>query len=178
MRMWHERAILEENRIRAAVAMVFTRAEGLAQKVLLTLRRPDLATHAGQVSFPGGMMEEKDGGDSEVTARRELQEEVGVAGGLSRIQVFPPFPTVTGNFLIDPYLFECSEELPLQVDPSEVVRAEYVSLLELQQTFTLEERKIFGNPVQLPVFYWHNEKVWGVTAMLLASAVPMLMKKE
>ncbi len=176
---WHDRAIADKTRIRAAVAIVFVGRGIASQKVLLTLRRNDLATHAGQVAFPGGMMEPSDRGDPVKTALRELQEEVGFPGEqLEKIQSLPPFPTVTGNFIIDPFIFQSEEEATLCLDPREVARAEFVALHELRKTLQYEERKFFGNTVKLPVFYWHQEKVWGVTAMLLASVVPELLEKE
>ena len=37
-----------------------------------------MRAHAGQVSFPGGAVEEQDGGDLFQTARRETEEEIGL----------------------------------------------------------------------------------------------------
>lgn len=179
MQKWHQDAVSDPRRIRAAVAIVLTEGSADSRRVLLTLRRNDLATHAGQVAFPGGMMEDADGGDAAVTALRELQEEVGLRPeGLKPVAVLPPFPTVTGNFIIDPYVFELKSEGLLIPDAREVVRAEFVPLAELRKTLQYEERKFFGNTVRLPVFFWDQEKVWGVTALLLASVVPEIIDKE
>ena len=54
---------------------ILERRSGLA--VLLTRRSSDLKHHAGQVSFPGGSMEDGDR-DIRHTALRETHEEVGI----------------------------------------------------------------------------------------------------
>ena len=68
--------------------------------VLLTLRSADLKAHAGQVSFPGGRLEE---GETPIAAAlREAEEEIGLHTGLPEIVgELPPLLTGTG-FIITP----------------------------------------------------------------------------
>lgn len=46
--------------------------------VLLTQRSRKLRKHAGEVCFPGGKLDEADGGDVVVAALREAEEEIGL----------------------------------------------------------------------------------------------------
>ena len=45
--------------------------------VLLTLRTPDLTSHAGQIAFPGGKIDASDASPL-AAALREAQEEIGL----------------------------------------------------------------------------------------------------
>src|SRR5271166_4830120 len=59
----------------AVLVPLIDRAEGMS--VLLTQRTPHLSAHAGQISFPGGRIEESDA-DPTQAALRETEEEVGL----------------------------------------------------------------------------------------------------
>ena len=59
----------------AVLVPLIDRAEGMS--VLLTQRTPHLSAHAGQISFPGGRIEESDA-DATAAALRETEEEVGL----------------------------------------------------------------------------------------------------
>src|SRR3546814_18566523 len=60
--------------------------------VLLTRRSDSLPVHSGQISFPGGRVEEDDVDDVE-TALRETEEEVGLPRG--RVEVIGRLDTYT-----------------------------------------------------------------------------------
>ena len=51
--------------------------------LILTQRREDMRTHAGQVAFPGGRVDE--GEDAVAAALREAQEELGLNPALVRL---------------------------------------------------------------------------------------------
>ena len=69
--------------------------------LLLTQRSAELKLHAGQVSFPGGRMEDHDA-DIAQTALRETEEEVGIAQHkVDVIGFLEPMPTITG-FAVTP----------------------------------------------------------------------------
>ncbi len=62
---------------RAAVILPLCRDSGIPS-VLFTKRANKLNHHSGQVSFPGGMIEE--GENPERAATREMWEEIGIRG--------------------------------------------------------------------------------------------------
>src|SRR3954447_5787335 len=68
------------NSRRAAVLVPILIEDGEA-RVGYTVRRGDLADHAGQISFPGGSAESGDGSLME-TALREAEEEIDLRPGL------------------------------------------------------------------------------------------------
>jgi ADP-ribose pyrophosphatase YjhB (NUDIX family) len=64
----------DQDRIAASVMMLIV--DSLQPKILLTLRSPHLPTHAGQVSFPGGVL---DNNENHIDAAiREALEECGI----------------------------------------------------------------------------------------------------
>lgn len=79
----------------------------LGEVLLFTRRSPHLPTHAGQVSFPGGVVEP---GESPVEAAlREAEEEVGL-GGLEALGFLSPTLSPQG-FLVQPVVVH-REDLP------------------------------------------------------------------
>src|SRR5206468_9781349 len=66
----------------AVLVPLIDRAEGIS--VLLTQRTTHLSAHAGQISFPGGRIEEADP-DAVAAALREAEEELGLSRGRVRL---------------------------------------------------------------------------------------------
>jgi 8-oxo-dGTP pyrophosphatase MutT (NUDIX family) len=90
--------------------------------VLLTRRSDALPSHAGQVSFPGGRVQDEDGGFAE-TALRETEEEVGLPRSFVSIAgFFEPYETGTG-YAIQPVVGFVRPGFELRPDPGEVAEA-------------------------------------------------------
>ena len=159
---------LPEPRQAAAVCILFKGKIFEEAEILLTERSTELSTHAGQVAFPGGVLDPVDAGDAAHAALRESQEEVGVK--VENIQVIgslPPFPTILGNFEVAPILaFWVDPELPELKLSSEVTAAEWVSVKDLFQSRKTEVRMVQDVEVESPFFWWGNRKMWGVSAWI------------
>jgi 8-oxo-dGTP pyrophosphatase MutT (NUDIX family) len=153
---------------KAAVLTLFWGERFLDSKILLTLRAPNLATHANQVAFPGGSAEVADENSFIETALRECGEETGIFK--SEVEVageLPRFPTVTGNFEVAPVMGRLLVSNPtFTIDPNEVVRAEWVPVATLRESRFLEKRIVRGVERELPVFMWGEEKMWGLSALI------------
>ena len=115
---------------RGAVLMLF--GEGPAgPDVLLTERAHHMRSHPGQVSFPGGAI---DDGESPVEAAlREGEEETGLAP--AGVEVFAELPELwlpPSNFAVTPVLAWWREPSPVDVvDPNEVHAIYRVPVAEL-----------------------------------------------
>jgi 8-oxo-dGTP pyrophosphatase MutT (NUDIX family) len=136
--------------------------------VLLTQRSAELKHHAGQVSFPGGRMEEHDS-DVRVTALRETHEEVGIEPHhVCVIGYLGPMPTITG-YAVTPVVGLVSESAQLLIDRTEV---EYV--FEVPLEFLLDEsndrlvdREFQGRTISMVEFHHEGQRIWGATAQML-----------
>jgi 8-oxo-dGTP pyrophosphatase MutT (NUDIX family) len=162
-----------DERIPAAVCVLFQGPSVLESRVLLTLRSNQVATHAGQVAFPGGSLDPADDSDFVRAALRECHEEVGIRPEwICPHGAWSEFPTLGGHFTVRPVLASLSQpvhELSLQAD--EVVAAEWVSVRSLLQSQEFEERSIFGHVVKAPVFWWGSHRMWGLSAWIFHSIV-------
>ena len=85
--------------------------------MLLTQRTQHLSAHAGQISFPGGRIEESDA-DATEAALRETEEEVGLLR--EHVTVIGRLDTyVTGTgFEITPIVGIVKAPFPLAIDPT------------------------------------------------------------
>jgi 8-oxo-dGTP pyrophosphatase MutT (NUDIX family) len=145
--------------------------------VLLTKRSAELKHHAGQVSFPGGRMEDHDE-DVEAAALRETFEEVGIASHhVSVIGYLGTMPTITG-YAVSPVVGMVSASAELKIDKTEVEYAFEVPLAfllnsdnDIRSEWAVEDRK-----VPMVEFHWDGERIWGATAFMILSLRKKLLK--
>lgn len=152
------------------------RPEGLS--VLLTQRASHLKHHAGQVSFPGGRMEDHDD-DVRVAALRETQEEVGIEPHLIEvIGYLRSMPTITG-FAVTPVVGLVSGAAELVVDRTEVEYAFEVPLAHLMDKANdrVADREYEGKTFSLVEFHYEGERIWGATAYMLLAFRKYLRNK-
>lgn len=152
---------------------VMNRNESLS--VLLTRRSAELKHHAGQVSFPGGRMEQTDG-DIAITALRETHEEVGIPPHAVRvIGYLRPTPTTTG-YAVTPTVGLIDGQVPLNIDASEVETAFEVPLDYLldRRNYTRAEREFQGQRFPVVEVNYGGERIWGATAFMLSRFIEII----
>lgn len=87
--------------------------------IILTKRSMTVATHKGQISFPGGMREKADK-DAIENALRETEEEIGLSPErVTVIGLFDDFVTISG-FVVTPVVGFVEADALLRADPAEV----------------------------------------------------------
>ena len=161
---------------RRAAVLVPVVLEPKGAHVVYTLRTGDLEDHAGQVSFPGGSPEPRDG-SLLATALREAEEEIDlrsdaveIVGELEDMYI-PP-----SRFLVRPFVGLLSEEAELALAPEEVEAIFSVSLEELMSPGAFEkvvwERE--GRPHEVPIFAVGGHEIWGATAAMTAGLLARL----
>jgi 8-oxo-dGTP pyrophosphatase MutT (NUDIX family) len=137
--------------------------------VLLTRRSPDLRSHAGQVSFPGGRMEPGD--ESPLAcALREAREEIGLLPAcVEPLGYLDSYRTGTG-FQIVPVVGLVRPGLTLALDPVEVADAFEVPLRFLMDPANHRRDSREWRGGRRRFFYamsYEGRYIWGATAGML-----------
>jgi 8-oxo-dGTP pyrophosphatase MutT (NUDIX family) len=157
----------------AVLVPLIDRAEGMT--VLLTQRTAHLSAHAGQISFPGGRVEEQDA-DAIATALRETEEEVGLSRDL--VEVIGRLDTyVTGTgFEITPIVGIVEPVYTLTIDPFEVAEAFEVPLSYIldRNNHNRTERESAGRTRVFFVLPYQGRNIWGATAGMLVNLADVL----
>ena len=146
--------------------------------ILLIKRTEDRGPHSGQVSLPGGMLEESDRDGAE-TAIREISEETGING--EHIRILGKLSNLiipVSNIEVSPYIGLVEYRPEFKPNPAEVdylIEIDLKSLLDAENIKT-DKMIIAGNMVNVPYFHLNAEKVWGATAMILAEFIDLVEK--
>ncbi|MDA8230765.1 MAG: CoA pyrophosphatase [Magnetospirillum sp.] len=158
----------------AVLVPLVERPEGVT--VLLTQRTAHLAHHPGQISFPGGRLEDRDQGDSVACALRETEEEVGLSPGeVTVLGRLGDYATGTG-FIVTPIVGATSAPLALTLDPFEVADVFEVPLDFVLDTanHSLHRREVDGRSRPYWAIAWGERLIWGATAGILVNLSEVL----
>jgi 8-oxo-dGTP pyrophosphatase MutT (NUDIX family) len=158
--------------VREAAVLVLLYSRDGAWHVVLTQRHADLATHAGQVSLPGGLVEA--GESVRSAAQRELQEELGVpARLLTPLGELSPVYLFATHFHITPCVAWANATPLFTPNPSEVAALLEVPLTDLfdSRLISRHRRRVRGVSVEAPHYFIAGLEVWGATAMILSEFV-------
>jgi 8-oxo-dGTP pyrophosphatase MutT (NUDIX family) len=162
--MWI-RAGVEATKPAAVLVPIIDRRE---PTVLLTLRTAELASHAGQVAFPGGKIDAAD--ESPVAAAlREAREETGLAATLVEPIGYLDLYLTFSGFRILPTVARVKPEFTLALNPREVTETFEVPL-EFLMTPTNHQRKTRDWNGLARDYYaipYENRYIWGITAGIL-----------
>lgn len=153
---------------KAAILIPFVCVDG-CWSLLFTRRADTLSNHRGQVSFPGGGMDEGDETPVE-TALREANEEIGLKKtGIHIIGHMPDFVT-NSNYLVTPIVSWVEWPVPLEISSHEVSRVFTIPVDWLTNANNWEER-LYSHPNGLygtVIFYnlFDGELLWGISAKI------------
>jgi 8-oxo-dGTP pyrophosphatase MutT (NUDIX family) len=150
----------------AAVLVPIVRRPALT--VLLTQRSPDLRSHAGQISFPGGRVEPEDTGPLEC-ALREAWEEIGLSPELVEpLGYLDSYRTGTG-FQVVPVVALVEPGFTLTLDAREVSAAFEVPLQFLMDSANHQQiSREWRGRMRLSYAMPYGERyIWGATAGML-----------
>ena len=161
----------------AALLLVYPHDDTL--HVALTVRGSGLRNHTGQVSLPGGRVDQ--GETFEVAALREATEEIGVdPNAVEVLGRLTPLHIPVSGFLLHPIVGYTSMRPAFQRAEWEVARIIEAPVNRLSDPTAVKReiraRVVKGQSidVDVPYFAIDGEKVWGATAMVLAEFCAIL----
>ncbi|HEY1829396.1 MAG TPA: CoA pyrophosphatase [Acidimicrobiales bacterium] len=170
--------------LNSAVLALLFEEDGEA-RLILTLRSSSLRSHRGQVSFPGGRIEE--GEQPLGTALREANEEVSLhPADVTPIGWLHPVHTLASSSLILPVVATVPERPHLVASPAEVARIFDVALSDLadpgifhEERWSIPGRVIAGSPdASFPVWFFEvaGEIIWGATARMIHELLSLILQ--
>lgn len=172
-RLWVPGVVPDDARKAAGLALLFPRGNDTA--LLLTVRGSHLASHRGQVAFPGGAVEA--GESIEQAALREAEEEIGLdPAGIAIRLVLTPLHIPVSGFVLHPVVATSSGAPDVHPAAAEVDRIVEIPLsrLAVGGALAVESREHDGVAVQVPYFDLAGAKLWGATAMVVAELLAVL----
>ena len=164
---------IPEHTRRAAVAVLLWGDAGGAREVVVVQRGATAPQHGGELAFPGGMAEKEDR-DLTATARRELDEELGVRDGLWELGCFPD-GVAKGRTRFTPVFLRWEVPEPrftLSSELQAVLRLPLAPLLTAP--WTTQRLELKGAIVAVPRLELELAPLWGATAMVLKAWLDVL----
>jgi len=165
--------------VRPAAVLLPLLAHDAEVRVLLTRRTAHLHDHAGQISFPGGRVDDNDR-DPVHTALREAEEETGLpSDSVDVLGALPEYVTATG-YAVTPVVGLVERPFAPKLDSFEVEEAFEVPLAFLMDPANHERRRVVfqGVPRTFYAMPWTQAQrryfIWGATAAMLRNFYHLL----
>lgn len=141
-------------------------------------RTQDGRVHGGQISFPGGRVEDSDPNYT-FTALRETHEELGVLpsdvkvlGNMSQIYIVP------SNYKVFPrvaFIGHRPEFIASEAEVAEIIEVELAVLLEPSTRKLVKKKLHTGHVLETPAYHVDEETIiWGGTSMMLAEFLSIM----
>lgn len=158
----------------AAVLVPLVAYEG-GERVILTKRTAHLSNHAGQVSFPGGRVDDEDP-DVIATALRETEEEIGLdRAHISVLGALDAYVTGTG-FAVVPVVGLVKPGFALRLAQHEVAEVFEVPFDFLMDSRNHQRHRGIFNGVERQwwAMPYQDYYIWGATAGMLRNLHDLL----
>lgn len=151
---------------RACVLIPVIRSAG-GWSILFTRRSEHLASHSGQIAFPGGAVEA--GETLEQAAMREAEEEVGIPP--RHVELIGRLDDVIthSGFLVAPFAGVIHEPIDYVMQESEVVEIFEVPVEALLDVRNPEVRYVPFRGRRYPAYFYRyrDYEIWGLTGRML-----------
>ncbi len=148
-------------------------------EVLLTKRSMSVGTHQGQISFPGGRVD--DGETIVQAAVREAYEEVGLDSALPQpFSELSHLNTRVSMSYIVPIVAEVPHGLDLEPQTAEVDRVFWVPLVDFEVPGVHRSELWYEGETPREVHFYDvaDENVWGVTGAMLYELLGILAARD
>lgn len=163
-----KRKVIEHPPFSHAAVLVPLFNKGEDCHLLFTKRSEQVKYHKGEISFPGGVVDEEDL-ELERTALREAFEEIGLEeSDVQIIGVLDDIVTIT-EFIVTPVVGLFPFPYPFKISEVEIAELIEVPLSFLLDEKCFSEKEIIRGGQEEIVYAYQYEKhiIWGATARIL-----------
>lgn len=171
--------ILNESKNPKKAAVMICILQGKDDLNIVFFKRSDYdGPHGGQISFPGGVFEEKDI-DLTETAIRETFEEIGLKCDKSDILgALTPLQIPVSNMFVQPYVSFHLHEPAFKLDKREVDYLIITGISELLHPSCIKKEmwNLHGRNIEVPFYSVQGNKIWGATAMMLSEFLEIILR--
>jgi len=170
-----ERMVIEHPPFSHAAVLVPLFKKGEDCHLLFTKRSEEVKYHKGEISFPGGVVDEE---DSELvsTALREAFEEIGLEeNDVQIIGILDDIVTIT-EFIVTPVVGLFPYPYPFKISKVEIAEMIEVPLSSLLREDCFSEREIIrmGRKEMVYAFQYKDHVIWGATARILKQFLDLI----
>jgi 8-oxo-dGTP pyrophosphatase MutT (NUDIX family) len=165
--------------VHAAVLMPLFQDE-TGYKVLFTKRTNKVEHHKGQISFPGGTVENQDR-SLEDTALRETFEEIGLLrDDIHVLGQLDDTSTVVSDFIVHPFVGEIPYPYDFAINPKEVDRiitVPFEVFLFDHLPYKRDRAEIEDYVYEGTSYYYDGDIIWGATARIMENFINIVGDK-
>ncbi len=141
-------------------------------EIVFTRRAEHLPQHPGQVSFPGGGVEQQDGSAVQ-TAMREAYEEIGLPPEVTKPIGFLDRMDTISDYRVLPVVALVKPPVHWVLDTREVAEVFSVPLSVVLDKNLYEGRQVDRDGIEYTIWSlsWNGYNIWGVTAAILMNLI-------
>ena len=172
------RGIVSTNGLTRAAVLVPLFEKGGRYHVLLTKRTDRVKHHKGEISFPGGVVDEGDK-DTEATALRETFEEIGLPReDMEILGKLDDAVTISSAHLVTPIVAKIAYPYPFSVNEEEIEELIEIPLEAfLDENRWTEDIHLNGDKKVLNYsFEYEGRIIWGATARIIRQFLDILFE--
>ena len=171
-----KRRVIEHPPFSHAAVLVPLFKKGDGCHLLFTKRSDQVKHHKGEISFPGGVVDEE---DLELisTALREADEEIGLKkSDVQILGILDDIVTVT-EFIVTPIVGLFPYPYPFKVSEVEIAELIEVPLSSLLREKSFSEKEMIRGGQKEIVYAYQYEKhiIWGATARILKQFLDLIL---
>jgi len=159
---------------RACVLIPLIREADGSYVLVFSRRAETLASHSGQIAFPGGAVEPEETLEDAVT--REAEEEVGIPR--TSVELIGRLDDLITNsgFLVAPYCGIVHERVEYVMQQSEVAEVFEVPVDALLDSGQPQVRFVTFRKRQYPAYYYpyRDYEIWGLTGRIVKSFLDLV----
>ncbi len=147
--------------------------QGGAPRAVFTRRTDTLRRHAGEISFPGGLVDP--GEEPAAAALREVEEELGIRPWeVEVLGALPPVHTHVSGILILPFVGWLETDPRFTPNAAEIAGVLEFRLDDLIAQASEREIEHDGRRFTTHVFDMNGDVIWGATGRILRSLLDMV----